>query len=128
MSSWLALALMLAPQQTGTIDWAALPPLPYRAPPQLAPQMTGFVARAMRDGHCPLPALDQGSRKLTVDLAVLVDEADEVRVVVPRAINCTAVEQYAAGLVSGFARNNLLPRRVEGAIWYRASLTFAWKQ
>lgn len=128
MSLWLALAMAMAPPQTGTIDWAALPALPYRTPPQLAPQMTGFVVRAVRTGHCPTPPAEQGSRKLIVDLAVLIDEEDEVRAVVPRAINCPAVEQYAAGLVSGFARNNLLPRRADGGQWYRASLTFSWKQ
>ena len=47
---------------------------------------------------------------MTVEVAVLVDGANGIRTAVPRAIRCPTVEQYAAALVAGFARGNLLPR------------------
>jgi hypothetical protein len=50
-----------------------------------------------------------------------------VRTVVPRAIQCATVEQYAAGLAAGFARGNLLPRNGTEQ-WYKTSLTFSWRK
>jgi hypothetical protein len=57
-----------------------------------------------------------------------VNGAGEVRTVIPRAIQCATVEQYAAGLAAGFARNNLLPRNGASDQWYKTSLTFSWRK
>ncbi len=48
-----------------------------------------------------------------------------VRAVVPRAIDCPTVEQFAAGLVTSMSRANLR-EAPEG--WYRATLSFIWNQ
>jgi hypothetical protein len=126
MMAGIALALAAA-LQTGSIDWAALPALPYRAPPVLTTSMNQFAAREAHARRCPLPAAAGPTQRLTVELAVLVNGAGEVRTVVPRAIQCATVEQYAAGLTAGFARNNLLAGG--GAEqWYKTSLTFSWRK
>lgn len=110
--------------QVATIDWAALPALPLRAPPLITPAMSDFAGREAHARRCPVP----GGNSLTVELAVLVD-GDSVRTVVPRAIDCATVEQYAAGLAAAFARSNLLPRAAgAGGQWYKTSLTFSWRQ
>ncbi|WP_431470008.1 hypothetical protein [Sphingosinithalassobacter sp. LHW66-3] len=128
MMAWgVALALATA-AQNGPIDWSALPPLPYRAPPQLTESMHGFAAREARTGRCSMPRPGQKEQSVRVDLAVLIDAAGTVRAVVPRAINCPTVEQYAAGLVSSFARSNLLPRGATDERWYRTAVTFSWQQ
>jgi hypothetical protein len=119
----IALALAAA-LQTTAIDWKGLAPLPWRTPPALTAEMQAFVQREAVSRNCPLP----GPGTITVEVAVLVDEASGIRTAVPRAIRCPTVEQYAAALVAGFARGNLLPRTGGGAEqWYRASLTFTWK-
>ncbi|RYD65203.1 MAG: hypothetical protein EOP58_08040 [Sphingomonadales bacterium] len=110
----------LAFLQLAAINWDALPPLPYRAPPLVTAEMRDFVGREMRARKCP-----QSGTELRVDVAVLIDEAGGIRTAVPRAIDCASVEQYAAALVAGFARGNLLPRVATGEQWYRASLAFA---
>ncbi|KRC81744.1 hypothetical protein [Sphingomonas sp. Root241] len=118
----IALALAAA-LQTTAIEWKGLAPLPWRTPPVLTAEMQAFVQREAVSRNCPLP----GPGTLTVEVAVLVDEANGIRTAVPRAIRCPTVEQYAAALVAGFARGNLLPRTDSAAQWYRASLTFTWK-
>jgi len=123
-----AIALTLATAaQTGSIDWAALPALPYRAPPMLTTSMRQFAAREANIRHCPLSATAGPDQRLTVELAVLVTGNGEVRAVIPRAIQCATVEQYAAGLVAGFARGNLLPGAPTDQ-WYKTSLTFSWRK
>jgi hypothetical protein len=118
----IAFALLFA--QTNTMDWAALPALPWRTQPAVTPAMSDFAEQEARIRRCPVP---QGN-SITVELAVLVD-GDTVRTVVPRAIDCATVEQYAAGLATGFARNNLLPRTPgAGGQWYKTSLTFSWRK
>ena len=127
---WAAWALAsVAGAQDGALDWGALPPLPYRTPPEVTAPMHEFVAREARLQRCAprrAAAEENTSRPMIqVDLAVLVTAEGTVRVVVPRAMNCPTVEQYAAGLVSSFARNNLLPRGATADQWYRTSVTFA---
>jgi len=86
--------------------------------------MNDFAEHEARARHCPVPQ----SNSMTVELAVLVD-GDAVRTVVPRAIDCATVEQYAAGLAASFARSNLLPRDPgAGGQWYKTSLTFSWRK
>ena len=109
--------------QSATLDWDSLPPLPYRAPPLLTPEMHSFVGREAVTRKCPLTKPDN----IVIEVAVLVDEANGIRVTVPRGVRCPTVEQYAAALVAGFARNNLLPQSSGGGErWYRTSLSFAW--
>ncbi|WP_404338137.1 hypothetical protein AB2M62_04375 [Sphingomonas sp. MMS12-HWE2-04] len=114
-----ALALAAA-LQAEPLDWNALPPLPYRAPPLITPEMDAFVRREVAIRKCPV----EHGKALIVEVAVLVDPAGGIRTTVPRAIRCASVEQYAAALVAGFARNNLLPRSTDAEHWYRTSLSF----
>lgn len=124
----LGLLLALAAPQTGQIDWAALPALPYRTPPRISTGMNQFAAREARARRCPLSVAPGSVQRMTVELAVLVTANGEVRTVVPRAINCATVEQYAAGLAAGFARNNLLPAGGATEQWYKTSITFSWRK
>ena len=121
--SWGGVLLMAAALQPGQIDWPSLPLVPYRLPPQMSPQMHAFAGREAETRHCPLAQ----PGRIDVQLAVLIDGEGQVRTVVPRAIDCATVEQYAAGLVAGFARNNLLPRTGGTEQWYKTTLTFTWK-
>ncbi|NLS25607.1 hypothetical protein S2M10_05750 [Sphingomonas sp. S2M10] len=119
------IALAVAVQATPPrIDWPSLAPLPYRAEPQITPDMLAFVASEVTTRRCPL-AIGPGLA-LTVDVAVLVDAQDNIRTTVPRAIQCPTVEQYAAAMVAGAARGNLLPRRASADQWYRTTVTFTW--
>ncbi|WP_066793347.1 hypothetical protein [Sphingomonas soli] len=115
----IAILALAAGLQATAINWDALAPLPYRAPPLVTPEMQALVAREARANKCP-----GAGGEIRVDVAVLVDEAGGIRTTVPRAIKCAPVEQYAAALVAGFARGNLLPRMAAGEQWYRTSLTF----
>ncbi len=110
------------------IDWAALPPLPYRRTPQPTTSMVNFVVTELRRNECPRPMPVMGRTQLQVDVAVLIGEDDLVRATIPRAIGCPTVEQYGAGLVVSFARGNLMPHFVKGGSWYRASLRFDWTE
>jgi hypothetical protein len=91
----------------------------------MTPEMQAFVQREVTTRKCPLETA--GAQSLTIDVAILVDPTDGIRTTVPRAIRCPTVEQYAAALVAGFARNNLMPRTAASEQWYRTSLTFTWK-
>lgn len=120
-----AVALAIALQSTPPrIDWPSLAPLPYRAEPQITPDMLAFVASEVTARKCPV-AIGPGLT-LTVDVAVLVDAQDNIRTTVPRAIQCPTVEQYAAAMVAGAARGNLLPRMASADQWYRTTVSFAW--
>lgn len=121
--NWAGILALAAVLQVGQIDWPSLPLVPYRLPPTISPQMHAFAAREAVSRKCPLPA----PGRINVDLAVLIDGEGQVRTVVPRAIDCATVEQYAAGLAAGFARNNLLPRSAGSEQWYKTTLTFTWK-
>ncbi len=99
-------------------DWSIVPPLPWRTGPRRVPEHDAFVERAIAAERCPVT----GTR-LSVEVAVLIRSDGIPRVVVPRAIDCPAVEQYAAGLVSALVRNNI---RLPASGWYRTTLTFDW--
>ncbi|WP_326524800.1 hypothetical protein [Sphingomonas sp.] len=99
-------------------DWSRLPPMPWREAPVLTPDLTEFVAGEVREGRCPVDR-----NEIAVEVAVMMRRDGTVRAAVPRAIDCPTVEQFAAGLVTSFARGNL--RRAAGG-WYLASLTFDW--
>lgn len=121
--SLFAAALMLA-APTQALDWDSLSQLAFRITPVVTGEMNDFVKREVRLRNCPVPPMPVPTLK--VDVAVLVDENGGIRTTVPRAIQCPSVEQYAAALVAGFARNNLLPRVSGSEQWYRTSVTFAW--
>ncbi|MBN2970970.1 hypothetical protein JW805_02915 [Roseomonas aeriglobus] len=99
-------------------DWSAVPPLPWRAPPQRVPELDAFVGRTVVAERCPV----EGTR-VAVEVAVLLRSDGLPRLVVPRAINCPTVEQFAAGLVSSLARSNV---RLPASGWYRTTITFDW--
>lgn len=107
-------------------DWSVLGPLRYRHEPEVTAPMTDFVADEITAGRCAAPPAHDGRYSLTLDVAVLLDADGGVRATVPHAINCPTIEQYGAGLVSAFARDNLAPRPLASAQWYRTSVTFNW--
>lgn len=111
---------------TFPIVWEAMAPLPYRTPPPISPAMSRWVAGELVRGKCPIPRAINGRHSLRVDVAVMISPESTVRASIPRAIDCPTVEQYAAGMVSSFARNNLLARAGDGSGWFRASVTFDW--
>lgn len=117
----MTIAILLAVMQATAVpplaDWPALAPLPWRTPPVLGAETTAFVAQEVSAGRCTPP----DPRSLTLGVVAQVSREGQVRVVVPQAIGCPAVEQYAAGLVTGYARGNLRDT-VEG--WYRVTVTF----
>lgn len=119
----IAALVLAAALQSATLDWDGLPPLPYRAPPLLTPEMHAFVRNEATTRKCTLTK----PSNIVIEVAVLVDESNGIRVTVPRGVRCPTVEQYAAALVAGFARNNLLPQSNSGGErWYRTSLSFTW--
>ena len=114
--------------EPAAIHWDSLPTLPYREAPSMTPAMHDWARRQVRARKCRARRLVDGRPAVRVEVAVLVDE-DGVRTTVPRAIGCPSIEQYAAGLVAGFSRNNLTQRTAApGNVWYRATVTFAWRQ
>lgn len=115
------------PPATATINWESLPTLPYRDPPTMTPAMHEWARGQVRARKCRARRLVDGRPAVRVEVAVLVDE-EGVRTTVPRAIGCPTIEQYAAGLVAGFSRNNLTQRTAAPTAWYRATVTFAWRQ
>ncbi|MGJ3649249.1 hypothetical protein ACLB0R_12365 [Sphingomonas sp. GlSt437] len=110
-------------------EWPAMAPLRYLHDPEITPAMAQFAAEEIKAGRCTLATSAEAPadprRSLTVDVAVLVGADGMVRATVPHAINCPTVEQYAAGLVSSFTRDNLVPHG-PGETWYRTSVTFRW--
>ncbi|HWK36207.1 hypothetical protein [Sphingomonas sp.] len=117
----LALLAQAATATGGTLDWDRLTPLPWRTPPQMTSDLSRFVADEVLAKRCVPPKREDARALVDVDVAVLVRADGLVRVAVPRAIDCPTVEQFAAGLVTSFARNNL---RATPEGWYRASVTF----
>lgn len=114
-------------QERTAIDWASLPALPYRQPPQVTAPMNRYVKAQTRKRRCPVQRrVADKLPALRIEVAVLVHPEDGVRTTVPRAAGCPLVEQYAAGLVTSFARNNLAARATAAEQWYRATVTFVW--
>ena len=107
-------------------DWHALPPLRYLRTAEPGPDLSAFVRAEVRSGRCARAVATPGGWMLTVELAVLATPQALVRRVVPRAIDCPAVEQYAAGLVSSRVRGNLDVSGAQQDGWYRTALTFSW--
>lgn len=109
-------------------DWSALPALPYVAPRQATPQVTAFVAGEIAGGRCTAQRPADGHYILPVEVATLVGVDGTLRRVVPRAIACPTIEQYAAGLVTGFARGNVAQYKPSTDTWYRTTIVFDWRE
>jgi hypothetical protein len=125
----LILALQVAsasPAASPPQDWSALPVLPYEQKPDAGTGLSGFVRAEVKAGHCAAATASPQGWSLKVDLLVLMGAGGQMRRIVPRAIACPSVEQYAAGLVSSMARGNVDPAGVTPDAWYRTSLTFTW--
>lgn len=103
---------------TPPADWSMVPPLPWRVEPQTSPELSAFVRRTIAVERCPID-----DTRVTVPVAVFLRPDGLPRAVVPWAINCSAVEQFAAGLVSTLVRNNV---RMPASGWYRTTITFDW--
>jgi hypothetical protein len=108
-------------------DWSVLPTLPYVAPRQATPQVTTFVAGEIAAGRCVAQRPGDGHYILPVEVAALIGADGSVRKVVPHAIACPTIEQYAAGLVSGFARGNIAQYKPTTDTWYRTTIVFDWR-
>ena len=126
------LAALLALAQASPVvplpptDWSSLPPLRYVRPAPPDADLSAFVRSEVAAGHCPRAVAAPGGWTLTVEIAVQTNAQDQVRRVVPRAMDCPAVEQYAAGIVSSMARGNIYTGDAQDG-WYRTSLTFTWR-
>ena len=108
-------------------DWATLASVPFVTAPAPAPPLATFVASEIAAGRCAIPRPADGHYVVRVAVATLISEDGTVRRAVPHAIACPTVEQYAAGLVLGFARGNLAAHPGAPDIWYRATITFDWR-
>ena len=107
-------------------EWLTLPQLRYqRALPSMAP-LAAYVRAEVDAGRCTTVARSATSAVVRVDMAVLVGSDSRIRRIVPRAIQCITVEQYASGLVSKLARDNVDNLGVEKDTWFRTTLIFAW--
>jgi len=97
-------------------DWSRMPQLPWRIPPRITADLIAVVEREVADERCV-----HAPGPVVVDMAVLARGDGGIRAVVPRAIGCATIEQFSAGLVTSFARNNL---RRHSAGWYRTTISF----
>ncbi|MGJ3629931.1 hypothetical protein AB5I41_29695 [Sphingomonas sp. MMS24-JH45] len=79
----------------------------------------------MRDEAAAGRCIATAGTRIDVDLALFVGDAGQVRRIVPRAIGCATVEQYASGLASQMIRRDTSLSAAEG--WYRTTLRFAWQ-
>ncbi|MEH3104518.1 MAG: hypothetical protein PGN12_11490 [Sphingomonas phyllosphaerae] len=92
-------------------EWTSLPRLQLglaAAPPA---RLTEFVRREVAAARCTLP-----SEARMLDLVVLIAQSGQVRRIVPRAIGCPVVEQFAAGIVLSAARDKMPPPSSD--TWY----------
>lgn len=117
----LALALQVATTiSSPPADWRALPLL--RAPSeQVSARVSDYVRDEVHAGRCAAPR----PGALSVELAVYVAENGRVRRIVPRAINCPTVEQYASGVALRSLRDRVEPPESVG--WHRMTIAFSWQ-
>lgn len=100
-------------------DWSTLAELAFIRLTPPAADLSDYVHEEVRAGRCV-----SNDTSIRVDLAVLVGSDGRVRRIVPRAINCPTVEQYASGIVSRLARRNVVTPSQDS--WYRTTVTFSW--
>jgi hypothetical protein len=117
-----AAALLPAPPT----DWSALPPLRLSATPDYAALMTQFVRAEVAAGRCAAPPAIAGKVSIKVDMVVLISRSGETLRIVPKAINCPTVEQFAAGVVQKAARGNIAGAPPTTDSWYRTGMTLSW--
>lgn len=120
------------PQTAGGVplppqDWSALPVLRLRRAVAPSLDASTFVQREVLAGRCGGATRTPQGWVLNLDLALLAAADGRVRRVTPRAIDCPTVEQFAAGLLLGAARNNVDLRGAATDSWYRTTMVFAWK-
>lgn len=116
-----AFALMIqASALSPPTDWKALPVLPLLHRSEQRAPVADFVRDEVRSGRCAAATGDT----LSLDLAILVTATGQVRRIVPRAIGCASVEQYAAGLVLSSTRDNLVAPSSDA--WFRTTMSFSW--
>lgn len=108
-------------------DWTTLPVLRFRRPIAAATDAASFVQGEVGAGRCPHAIRTPQGWSLAIDVALLASPDGRVRRVTPRAIDCPTVEQFAAGLLLGSARDNIDMRGAAVDTWYRTSMAFAWK-
>lgn len=106
--------------------WLTLPQLRYLRPLPSMAGLSGYVRSEVEAGRCAAVSRSASSGVVRVDMAVLVTSDSRIRRIVPRAIDCLTVEQYASGLVSRMARDNIDNLGVEKDTWFRTALIFAW--
>ena len=98
-------------------DWSDLPPLRFDRPWSDWRALSAYVVSEVRAGRCAA-----SGPTLRVDLAVLVAAGGQIRRIVPRAIQCPTVEQYASGLTLRMARGNVAPPPADS--WFQTTLIF----
>ena len=101
-------------------DWSVLPELTASRNWSSDPRLSDFVRDEVAAGRCAVA----NAGRLDVDLAIFVNAAGRVRRIVPRAIGCPTVEQYASGLASQMLRRAVATPETGG--WYRTTIRFAW--
>lgn len=111
----------LAPQ-----DWSRLPVLPIRRSATIQANTSMYVHGEVMAGRCTKAVRTAQGWTLTLDLAVLATPQGRFRRVTPRAIDCPTVEQYAAGVLVGTARDSIDVDDTQVDTWYRTSMTFSW--
>ena len=110
-------AVPTQPLATPPADWSTLPALTTKRRLPDTRTLSDFVRDEVAGGRCAVEG-----RSLTVHLAVHVAAGGQLRRIVPRAIDCPTVEQYASGLVSRMARGNVPAPAAD--TWYHAAMVF----
>jgi len=124
MAQAMTLSLPLPPS-----DWTVLPPLRLAETPDYPAIMTKFVRDEVEAGRCAAPAPVAGKTTIRLDLIVLVaTSTNQALRVVPRAIHCPTVEQFAAGVVEKAARDNIIGPAPGSDSWYHTGMTLTWSQ
>lgn len=109
-------------------DWSTLDELPLHRRWSGSAAITAFVRDEVTSGRCQAATAGPGGQTLRIELAILIGTAGQIRRIVPRAIDCVAVEQYAAGLLLRLARDNVVTTGIVGETWFRAAFTFGWAE
>lgn len=119
----------VTPGKVAPTEMPAMAELRFRRRAELPAGYTAFVRDEVRAGRCiAATRRPNGTSAVTIDMAVLVTGAGEVRRIVPRAIGCPTVEQYATGLVERMARANLDPDTGERDGWLHTAIAFEWHE
>lgn len=123
-----AAAVSAAPAPAPPTDWSTVPPLRLANQPDYAALMTQFVHDEVTAGRCAAPPAVGGKVSINIDMVVLVSPAGDALRIVPKAINCPTVEQFAAGVVQKAVRGNLGGAAPVTDSWYHTGMTLSWAQ